>query len=452
VSAKDIFNIQKGDTVSFVGAGGKTSLISALARELSREFFVAVTTTTKVYPFDSRDFSNFFGGIDEYQPVNDIADMNIKIPAFFSGRDSEGKCLPLDDDGIMYLTEIFDVVLIEADGARGKSLKRPRANEPVVPDISNKVVWVTGMDVLGRKFSDELVFKPESFVETGMQDEDEIDIRNLRHALYSSGGYLDKLPGKEIYLVLNKVDAAPNFDVDSARLLWHPRLSGLVISGLDGGQRVFREINNKEIPVTIVILAAGMSERFGTQKLLADYKERPLICKSVNTALESEAEKIIVLIPENSPDLRAVVESCGRVEIVENPDAWLGLSTSIKAGLKRIVDENGNSHAMLLLPADMPNIDTRLINDVLITFRDSGAPISAPFENDRFGHPVIFHPAMFPEIQKITGDIGCREIVRQDPELVKTVTPVKSETQADIDTPADLERIDSNERILHGVS
>jgi len=454
MSAKDILNIQKGDVVSFVGAGGKTSLISDIAREISMEFSVAVTTTTRIYPFDSTHFMNFCSAIDDTRTAVDIDKtdkIETKIPVFTSGIDSERKCLPLDDEGIKYLTEIYDVVLIEADGARGKSLKRPRANEPVVPDFSNKVVWVTGLDVLGRKFSDELVFKPEIFNEIGFDGENEIDIRNLRHALYSSGGYLDKLPDKEIYLVLNKIDAAENFNVDSARLLWHPRLSGLVISGLDGDERFFSEIDNKEIPVTIVILAAGMSERFGSRKLLAGYRGRPLICKSTNTALESEAEKTIVVIPENSPDLRAIVESCGKVEIVENPDAQLGLSTSIRAGLERIVNEDGNSRAMMLLPADMPNIDTKLINDVLRAFRDSAAPICAPFENDRFGHPVIFHPVTFSEIQKISGDIGCRDILRQNPDLVKTATPSKSETQADIDTPADLERIDSNERILHGV-
>ena len=45
---RDFLDIKKGDIVSFVGGGGKTSLMLMLAKELRQEFRVAVTTTTRM--------------------------------------------------------------------------------------------------------------------------------------------------------------------------------------------------------------------------------------------------------------------------------------------------------------------------------------------------------------------------------------------------------------------
>jgi molybdenum cofactor cytidylyltransferase len=451
MNAVDVFKIRKGDAISFVGAGGKTSLIASIAIELTREFSVAVTTTTKVFPFDSESFDNIFGTIDDIWSLNKDQS-NGNVPAFFGGQDSEGKCLPLSNEELEHLTKMFDVVLIEADGARGKSLKRPRLNEPVVPCFSNKVVWVTGADIIGREFSDDLVFKPKAFESMGLCGEDEIDLQNLRRALYSEGGYLDKLSDQEIYLVLNKIDSAPEFECDSIRLLWHRRLSGLVLSGLDGKRRFFEEVTNMKIPIAAVILAAGMSERFGSQKLLAEYKGNPIIKRAINAALGSNVDKTYVVIPEISPTLRAVIESHGPVEIVENPDSRYGISTSIIAGLGRLKKYAKIPRAMLLMLADMPNVNSELVNEVISAFHNSGAPICAPFEDGRFGHPVILHPAMFNEILGICGDTGCREILRREPSMVKAVSPSQPGTQLDIDTPCDFERIHSDGRILQNIS
>jgi molybdenum cofactor cytidylyltransferase len=100
----------------------------------------------------------------------------------------------------------------------------------------------------------------------------------------------------------------------------------------------------------------------------------------------------------------------------------------------------------------MPNVDAALVKEVLSAFRGSGAPICAPYEDGRFGHPVVFHPVMFDKIAEITGDTGCREILRGDPEMVKTIVPSKPGTQEDVDRPADIERTHSDGRVLQGIS
>ena len=144
----NVFTAHKGDVISFVGAGGKTSLIKALASALKPHFSVAITTTTHMYPIENLLFENHLLN-NKRTNLNNISN-NSRIPVFFSTLNAEGKGLPPCLEDFETITMTFDIVLIEADGARGKSLKLPRAHEPVVPENSNKVVLVIGLDIFGK--------------------------------------------------------------------------------------------------------------------------------------------------------------------------------------------------------------------------------------------------------------------------------------------------------------
>ena len=181
------FEIEKGDVISVVGSGGKTSIIEFISQELRMEFSVAVTTTTKMFPFETKVFENHFESIANFTDFADRARQTGNVESFFGGRDSEGRCLPLSDETFARMAEAFDVVLIEADGAAGKSLKRPRVHEPVVPSLSNKAIWIVGADVIGKTFSDELVFKPDTFMSAGFDLNQQIDFQNLGR-LYTRAG------------------------------------------------------------------------------------------------------------------------------------------------------------------------------------------------------------------------------------------------------------------------
>ena len=53
------------------------------------------------------------------------------------------------------------VIIVEADGAAGRSLKAPRVGEPVLPPNTTLLVPVVGIDVLGCPLDEEHVFRSE---------------------------------------------------------------------------------------------------------------------------------------------------------------------------------------------------------------------------------------------------------------------------------------------------
>jgi probable selenium-dependent hydroxylase accessory protein YqeC len=158
--------IRDGEVVSLVGGGGKTTLLFALGRELSfRRKGVILTTTTKIWePAPSSDFALFLS--DQISEIKAWITQSLEAyPCLLvaSGRLAEGKLqgiVPWWTKEIISLP-VVSAILVEADGASGRSLKAPREGEPVLPPNTTLLVPVVGIDVLGRLLDAENVFRSE---------------------------------------------------------------------------------------------------------------------------------------------------------------------------------------------------------------------------------------------------------------------------------------------------
>lgn len=108
-----VFDIKKGDIITITGAGGKTSLMFSLARELSTLGRVLVTTTTKI----------FTPKIDEYEELilpNHKTKGLAKNIFIYGEKIENNKLHSLSYDKIFDLKKDFDYILIEGDGAKEK--------------------------------------------------------------------------------------------------------------------------------------------------------------------------------------------------------------------------------------------------------------------------------------------------------------------------------------------
>jgi len=189
--------------VAFVGAGGKTSLIYSLARQLSGwGHKVLITTTTKMRP-PSRNLL--------------LLESLNKIPFYTHltvGRcidPGSGKLLGVHQDEIQQLRERFGAhyVLVEADGAAGRPVKAPAGHEPVVPSSVDLVIGVMGLDALGGLVDKETVFRLEHFLRvTGLALSDEIGPDSLRNLAVHPEGLFKGAPANVRKVVFyNKADA-----------------------------------------------------------------------------------------------------------------------------------------------------------------------------------------------------------------------------------------------------
>lgn len=159
----DAFEVRAGDVVSLVGAGGKTTTLYGLVTELRRlGLSVVATTTTHTQTPDSPTTAPpiVFASEEEnwLQSVRARLDRYGAVTVV-GARKREDKLKGLEPEDIDPLRGMADCVIIEADGARGRSLKAPAPHEPAVPEWTTSTIIIAGIDVLGRRLDDESVHR-----------------------------------------------------------------------------------------------------------------------------------------------------------------------------------------------------------------------------------------------------------------------------------------------------
>lgn len=181
--------------VSFVGGGGKSSLIECLGqRAAEKGRTVAATTTTKIY------------ATEPYLLFRDVGEQEgehfIRV-----GKTREGEKLTgLSSHELERLGERRDLVLIEADGAKHRPLKCPAFHEPVIPPFSDKVCVVAGLDALGGRV-DHVVFRWELLAErTGLPGSTIIS-EEVFTTFFSKDILLKDVDTHKSTIILNKYDA-----------------------------------------------------------------------------------------------------------------------------------------------------------------------------------------------------------------------------------------------------
>lgn len=144
--------------ISFVGAGGKTTTMYQLADELAEQGLkVLITTTTHI----RRPEHGLTALVEDIREIHETNwDGNIltagKLPDGQNGSQTQDKLeMPagLDDAAVVAsLYDVVDVILIEADGAKGYPLKVPADYEPVLLPQTGLVIACAGLDAVGRSF------------------------------------------------------------------------------------------------------------------------------------------------------------------------------------------------------------------------------------------------------------------------------------------------------------
>jgi len=165
-SLKESLGLREREVISLVGAGGKTTLMFRLARELLLgKKKVLTTTTTKilepvqgetVFLFVDRDE----GKIREFvhRHLGQYGHITVATERLGAGK-LKGISAALAME--LWNSGEIEYLIIEADGASGKPVKAPRQGEPVIPLNTTLVVAILGADGVGRDLAEEGVFRPE---------------------------------------------------------------------------------------------------------------------------------------------------------------------------------------------------------------------------------------------------------------------------------------------------
>lgn len=197
--------------ITFVGGGGKTTAMFAIAQALKKKGCkVLVTTTTNIfYPeagqcdtviMDSSPTLGMFTGLSSSTVVC--------LGGGVFGDLNKVKSIAPDFLDALFTVKIFDHILVEADGAKRKPIKAPAEYEPVVPLSATSAIGVIGMDVLGLPAEERYVHRLDKFCEVaGISEGAEVDERTIVNLIKHGNGLFKGVPLATVKTVLlNKAD------------------------------------------------------------------------------------------------------------------------------------------------------------------------------------------------------------------------------------------------------
>lgn len=448
--------------IALVGAGGKSSFMFRLAAEVEGSNLRALfTTTTRLgraqfnalpRPHFSDNENHTLALAAEIRPGRPVSIASGPLPA-------EDKVRGIPPQWVDRLAERgnLDLIVVEADGSRGKPLKAPDANEPVVPARTTLFLTVAGWKGVGKPLTPEWVHRGHRFATLArLAPGDTITPEALVRVLAHPEGGLKGAPTRaRVLWCLNQVDTfrASSCAVKTARqILFRARgragppppsppevLITSLLSGRESPPTPVRAVVGR---VAAVILAAGAGTRFGGPKQVAPWQGRPLIHHVLDAVATSQVDEVVVIVGAWARQVVEAVQAWQRargthgppLRVVENTRWAEGQSTSVRAGLETL----GPVSAALFPLADQPRISPALLDALIAAHRRTLAPIVRPRYPGGPGAPVLFDFTLFPDLLRLEGDTGGRAVVRAHPERVYHVEWPDPKAALDVDRPEDL--------------
>jgi probable selenium-dependent hydroxylase accessory protein YqeC len=159
-------DLRAREVISLVGAGGKTTLMFRLAKELLLAGKKVVTaTTTKIMEPSSEETPCLFVQSDE-EKLKQLALQHIdqfRHITLARERIESMKLKGISPDlvSLLWNSPEIDMMIIEADGAAGRPVKAPREWEPVIPSHTTLVIGLLGVDGVGKELNEENLFQAE---------------------------------------------------------------------------------------------------------------------------------------------------------------------------------------------------------------------------------------------------------------------------------------------------
>ena len=191
-----------------------------------------------------------------------------------------------------------------------------------------------------------------------------------------------------------------------------------------------------------IVLAAGAGRRFGGGKLLARWRGRPLVEGTLDAALASGSDPIVVVTGADAGPVAEAVRDWGqdrqagaRLRIVHAEDHAEGMGASLRTGASAL--PLGLKGVFVFL-GDMPGIP----HDVFAGLAEAlaaGAPAAAPEHQGRRGHPVLFSATLIPELARASGDAGAREALSILGDRLVRIPTDSPGVRFDVDRPGDLD-------------
>jgi molybdenum cofactor cytidylyltransferase len=432
------------ELVAFVGGGGKTSLMFALAAELPGR--TVITTTTRIFAAQIA----LAPAVCHAENLGYLGQHLARYGRCLVISEVEGdKAYGVDPELPARLLARADVdnVLVEADGSRMRPVKAPADHEPVMPEATTLLVPLAGLDALENPI-DEIAHRPElihnmltsiagNFSASPLLTADQrLTPTGLALIMTHPAGGLKHVPSTaRIVPWFNKADTKERHragQLVASQVLRDPRINWVVIGAAKSHQPV-REVHRR---ATAVIPAAGESRRMGRNKLLLPWGESTVLEQTLANVAATSVYDMVVVSGHDPAAITARAAAAG-ARVLHNPDFVTGMLSSVQTAVRQL---GPDVEAVLVMLGDQPMVSSEIIDRIVAAYATGPQGLVAPYYQGQRGNPVLIDRRYFDELLALPADSAPKVLLQRHGGDIREVEIGSPTIFYDLDRPEDYER------------
>jgi len=191
-----------------------------------------------------------------------------------------------------------------------------------------------------------------------------------------------------------------------------------------------------ETSCAAIVLAAGASTRLGQPKQLLQMNSESLLHRTIRLAGEAGCAPIFVVLGFEAERMQRETADLD-VRAVINPEWQSGMGSSLRSGMEALMKESQLPQKVVLLLSDQPMLSREILFSLVKKIAETDSLIVASSYTGRLGVPAVFRKELYPDLQKVEGDKGAREVIQMYRDQTSSID--FPEGVIDIDTVQDLE-------------
>ena len=187
--------------------------------------------------------------------------------------------------------------------------------------------------------------------------------------------------------------------------------------------------------IKAILLAAGKSKRLkGENKLIKKFKNKALINHSLSSLYKSKVDKIVIVLGYQNKEVKKAIKKNKKNIFILNKRFKLGMSSSIKTGLKKISKKD---KGFIIVQSDMPFIKTSDINKIYSSISKKRYLVHALKFKNKIGNPIGFDSSVLVKFKRMSGDAGGKFMVKRLKKSTNYIKVLNKRVFKDLDLKKD---------------
>ena len=411
---KNAFDLNRGEVVSFIGAGGKTSLLVSMGYELAEAGWrVLATTTTHLAEEQLGFFPCALKADAPASVISQALNENQFVLLYAEVRAGRVCGPPLEWTKQLLDRVDSDILLVEADDANGLPFKAPLAGEPRIPAETSLVVSVASLSALGAPLDVDHIYNPAAMIEKyGFVENSPVKSPWLAQVLRDEDLGLQGIPDDARVLVYLNQTPERGYVRGRARLIARLSLQSKRINAVAlGSVRGAEPVHEVQRPIGAVVLAAADEQGAGLSAVLQpDEHGRAALAHVTEKVFRSRIDHVRVITGRGASATRKAIHHLGAK--IEHNRAWKtgGFVSSLRTGLQSLPDHVA---AVVVIPGDQTQLQPKTIYQLLTLYARGEGDFLVPRYRGRSGYPVLIGCRYWADILKLPSHVGFSDIAEQ---------------------------------------